>query len=142
MRSHVDACIQLLKGLPVALPREGQLPDERPQPRPPLERHLRFTVRLLCFQVCWSLVFLFVPLALRGNFLGTALRLPQLVSWACTILLVPRLSYFLLALAWLTLGGTLLLEALYVVLGFTDFDTAWDSSTQQQFWLAVGLHLS
>eukprot|EP00964_Phaeocystis_antarctica_P075460 scaffold46557_cov70-Phaeocystis_antarctica.AAC.2 len=50
MRSHVDACIQLLKGLPVVLPHEGQLPDERPQPRPPLERHLRFTVRLLCFQ--------------------------------------------------------------------------------------------
>lgn len=128
----VEVCIQLLRGKPVTLLSEGQLPQERPRPQPELEQQLRFAVRLLFFEVCWTLSFLFVPLALRGNITGTIMRCPQLAAWVCTILVVPRLSYFMLSIALLALMGTVFLEALYIVLGFTDFDPSWTGPTKQQ----------
>ena len=137
-----NACWQLIKGVRVALPPDGQLPAQRSRPTPQLERKLRRTARLLFFECIWSVICLLVPLALRGRIRPSAIRLPQCGIWMGTLLLLPRLSYFLLSLSFLGLLGCVFLEGLYVALGFTDFDDSWDDSTKKQFWAALGLYVA
>lgn len=100
------------------------------------------TARLLFFEAIWSVIYLLLPLALRGRIRASAIRLPQCLIWMGTLLLLPRCSYFLMSLAFLGLLGCVFLEGLYIALGFSDFDDSWDDSTKTQFWATLGLYIA
>ena len=83
------------------------------------------------------------PLVLRGALRGLLLKLPQLVCWVASLLLLPRLSWFLSTLALLGVHGCVLIEVLYLALAMGDYnEELWSETTKAQWRAAVGLYVA
>ena len=114
----LDALSALVRGAPVSLP------VQRPSEQLPadLALRLRMAARVALFEVVWSVILCFMPLVLRGAVRGLLLKLPQLVCWVASLLLLPRLSWFLSTLALLGVLGCVLIEVLYLALAMGDYN--------------------
>ena len=136
----LDALSALVRGAPVSLP--VQRPSEQPLPAD-LALRLRMAARVACFEVVWSVILCFMPLVLRGALRGLLLKLPQLVCWVASLLLLPRLSWFLSTLALLGVIGCVLIEVLYLALAMGDYnEELWSETTKAQWRAAVGLYVA